>query len=56
MRSQIPVFSHQLSNDQFLQLIPDAFQSVFFSTVDAAGHPRTNVAEIELTCRTKGAK
>lgn len=48
MRSQIPVFSHQLSNDEFLQLIPDAFQSVVFGTVDAAGNPRTNVADIEL--------
>lgn len=48
MRSTIPMFSHPLSNQEFLQLIPDAFQSVIFGTVDAAGNPRTNVADIEL--------
>lgn len=48
MRSNIPTFTRKLTNDEFLQLIPDAFQSVIFGTVDADGNPRTNVADIEL--------
>lgn len=48
MRSSIPIFTRKLTNDEFLQLIPDAFQSVIFGTVDADGNPRTNVADIEL--------
>lgn len=48
MRSSIPKLTNQLSNHEFLSLIPAAFQSVVFGTVDQDGNPRTNVADIEL--------
>lgn len=42
------MLNNQLSNDEFLQLIVDSFQSVIFGTVDENGDPHTNVADIEV--------
>lgn len=48
MRKEVPELDKSLSNDQFLQLIVDSFQSVIFGTVDQKGDPHTNVADIEI--------
>lgn len=48
MRKEVPKLDNALSNDQFLQLIVDCFQSVVFGTVDESGNPHTNVADIEI--------
>lgn len=48
MRKEVPQLDNTLSNDQFLQLILDCFQSVVFGTVDENGNPHTNVADIEI--------
>ncbi|MGM9891587.1 pyridoxamine 5'-phosphate oxidase family protein [Limosilactobacillus sp.] len=48
MRQAVPTLTNQLTNDDFLQLIVTAFQSVVFGTVDQEGNPQTNVADIEL--------
>ena len=47
MRKPVPMLDSKLSNAEFLDLIPSAFQSVVFGTV-ANGRPFTNVADIEL--------
>lgn len=48
MRQDVPMLSDQLSNEEFLRLIVNSFQSVIFGTVDQSGNPHTNVADIEL--------
>ncbi len=48
MRKNVPMLNQNLSNDEFLQLIVDSFQSVVFGTVDENGDPHTNVADIEI--------
>lgn len=48
MRKEVPKLDDTLTNNQFLQLIVDSFQSVVFGTVDQNGDPITNVADIEL--------
>lgn len=47
MREQVPTLDSSLSKEEFLNLIPAAFQSVVFGTI-ANGRPYTNVADIEL--------
>lgn len=34
MRKEVPQLDNSLTNDEFLQLIVDSFQSVVFGTVD----------------------
>lgn len=48
MRKQVPMLDNSLTNDEFLSLIVDSFQSVIFGTVDENGDPHTNVADIEI--------
>lgn len=48
MRKEVPTLTRNLTNDQFLQLIVDCFQSVIFGTVDQKGDPHTTVADIEV--------
>ncbi len=48
MRKEVPQLDNSLTNDEFLQLIVDSFQSVVFGTVDQNGDPHTNVADIEV--------
>lgn len=48
MRKAVPKLDDGLTNDQFLNLIVESFQSVVFGTVDKAGDPITNVADIEV--------
>ncbi|CCI84676.1 pyridoxamine 5'-phosphate oxidase family protein [Lactobacillus pasteurii] len=48
MRKPVPMLDSKLTNDEFLQLIVDSFQSVIFGTVDENGDPHTNVADIEV--------
>jgi uncharacterized pyridoxamine 5'-phosphate oxidase family protein len=48
MRTEVPMLDQSLSNEEFLQLIVDSFQSVVFGTVNQAGDPYTNVADIEV--------
>lgn len=53
MRKQVPILTNNLTKNEFLQLIPDCFQSVIFGTVDCHGNPITNVADIELVDQEK---
>lgn len=53
MRKAVPKLSDKLSQDEFLSLIVDSFQSVVFGTVDKNGNPFTNVADIELKVGNK---
>ncbi|MGN1272145.1 MAG: pyridoxamine 5'-phosphate oxidase family protein [Lactobacillus sp.] len=48
MRKSIPMLDNSITNDEFLSLIVDSFQSVIFGTVDQNGDPHTNVADIEI--------
>ncbi|EEJ71914.1 pyridoxamine 5'-phosphate oxidase family protein [Lactobacillus ultunensis] len=48
MRKEVPKLDDNLTNDEFLQLIVDIFQSVVLGTVDEKGNPITNVADIEV--------
>ncbi|GFZ27479.1 pyridoxamine 5'-phosphate oxidase family protein [Lactobacillus corticis] len=48
MRKAVPFLDEQTSNEDFLRLFADSFQSVVFATVDRQGNPITNVADIEL--------
>ncbi|KRL90257.1 pyridoxamine 5'-phosphate oxidase family protein [Lactobacillus kalixensis] len=48
MRKQVPMLNNPITNDEFLSLIVDSFQSVIFGTVDENGDPHTNVADIEV--------
>lgn len=47
MRIPVPTLDDSLSKEEFLKLIPAAFQSVVFGTI-ANNRPYTNVADIEL--------
>lgn len=53
MRREVPMLDNSLTNDEFLQLIVDSFQSVVFGTVDQNGDPHTNVADIEIRDQDK---
>lgn len=48
MRKEVPKLTNHITNEDFLRLITDSFQSVVFGTVDQDGNPLTNVADIEL--------
>lgn len=48
MRKQVPMLDNSITNDEFLSLIVESFQSVIFGTVDKNGDPHTNVADIEI--------
>lgn len=48
MRKEVPQLDDSLTNDEFLQMIVESFQSVVFGTVDQNGDPHTNVADIEV--------
>lgn len=48
MRKKVPMLDKQMTADQFLDLLVNAFQSVVFGTVDSNGNPHTNVADLEL--------
>lgn len=48
MRKAVPKLDDSLTNDQFLNLIVESFQSVLFGTVNKIGNPITNVADIEV--------
>lgn len=48
MRQEVPKLDNNLTNEEFLDLIVNSFQSVIFGTVDSAGNPHTNVADIEI--------
>lgn len=53
MRQEVPMLTDSLTQDEFLDLIVNSFQSVVFGTVDAQGNPHTNVADIELRKQNK---
>lgn len=53
MRQEVPKLDNSLSNDEFLSLIVNSFQSVVFGTVDRLGNPHTNVADIEIKEKNK---
>lgn len=48
MRKKVPMLDNSITNDEFLSLIVNSFQSVIFGTVDKNGDPHTNVADIEI--------
>lgn len=48
MRKEVPQLDDLLTNDEFLRIIVESFQSVVFGTVDQNGDPHTNVADIEV--------
>lgn len=48
MRKEVPMLDNSITNNEFLTLIVDSFQSVVFGTVDENGDPHTNVADIEV--------
>lgn len=53
MRKEVPQLDDSLTNDEFLRLIVESFQSVVFGTVDQNGDPHTNVADIEVKDRNR---
>lgn len=48
MRNAVPKLNDSLTQDQFLDLIVNCFQSVVFATVDKNNNPISNVADIEI--------
>ncbi|GAA3627601.1 hypothetical protein GCM10022297_02690 [Lactobacillus hamsteri] len=48
MRKDVPKLNDQVTKEDFLDMIVESFQTVIFATVDDAGHPRSNAADIEL--------